>query len=125
MEEIHGYREVFIAQNTEEGQRAEFDFGTTWLTFDTGPVQVPMASIVLNNSLYRFSLLTPRETLMNIIDAHIAFFNEIGGVPETIFYDNPKTIILHPRTKEWNPKFPYICRTLWIYPACLHHPVPQ
>ncbi len=103
--ETYGYREVFIAQETNEGQRAEFDFGTTWLTFDTGPVKVPMASFVLNNSLYRFSLLTHRETLMDIIEAHIAFFNEIGGVPETIFYDNPKTIMIHPRIDEWNPKF--------------------
>jgi len=103
--EVHGYREVFIAQETNEGQRAEFDFGTTWLTFDTGPAQAPMASFVLNNSLYRFSLLTHRETLMDIIQAHIAFFDEIGGVPETIFYDNPKTIIINPRVNEWNPKF--------------------
>ncbi|MDO9540539.1 MAG: hypothetical protein Q7J09_11150 [Methanocalculus sp.] len=35
--ETDEYREVFIAQETNEGQRAEFDFGTTWLTFDTGP----------------------------------------------------------------------------------------
>ncbi len=103
--ETYGYREVFIAQETNEGQRAEFDFGTTWLTFDTGPVQIPMASFVLNNSLYRFSLLTHRETLMDIIEAHIAFFNEIGGVPETIFYDNPKTIMIHPGAKEWNQRF--------------------
>jgi len=103
--ETEGYREVFIAQETNEGQRAEFDFGTTWLTLDTGSVQVPMASFVLNNSLYRFSLLTHRETLMDIIEAHIAFFNEIGGVPETIFYDNPKTIMIHPKVNEWNQRF--------------------
>jgi len=104
-QETNGHREVFIAQQTMEGQRAEFDFGMTWLTFDTSPAQVPMASFVLNNSLYRYSILTHRETLMDIIDAHIRFFNEIGGVPETIFYDNPKTIMLNPGTKEWNPAF--------------------
>jgi len=101
----NGYREVFIAQETDEGQRAEFDFGKIWLTLDRVPGKIPMASIVLNNSLYRFSILTPRETVMDIIHAHIAFFREIKGVPETIFYDNPKTIIVNTKTKEWNPVF--------------------
>ncbi len=100
-----GYREVFIAQETDEGQRAEFDFGKVRLTLDGVPGTTPLASIVLNHSLYRFSLLTPRETLMDIVQAHIAFFHDIGGVPETIFYDNPRTIILDPNTTTWNPTF--------------------
>ena len=100
-----GYREVFIAQETDEGQRAEFDFGKVQLELDGIPRTNPLASFVLNHSLYRFSLLTPRETLTDIIQAHIAFFHEIGGVPETIFYDNPRTIILDPKTATWNPRF--------------------
>lgn len=100
-----GYREVFIAQETDEGQRAEFDFGKVQLTLDSVPEMIPQASFVLNHSLYRFALLTPRETLMDIIHAHIAFFHDIGGVPETIFYDNPRTIILDSNTATWNPKF--------------------
>jgi len=101
----HGYREVFIAQETDEGQRAEFDFGKAQLTLANAPQMIPQASFVLNHSLYRFAHLTPRETLMDIIHAHIAFFHDIGGVPETIFYDNPRTIILDPKTGTWNPKF--------------------
>ena len=93
-----GYREVFIAQETDEGQRAEFDFGKVQLTLDGVPEQTLQASFVLNHSLYRFALLTPRETLQDVIHAHIAFFHEIGGVPETIFYDNPRIIILDPNT---------------------------
>ena len=103
--EEQGYREVFIAQETDEGQRAEFDFGKVQLTLDNVPQSTPQASFVLNNSLYRFARLTPRETLMDIIQAHIAFFHDIGGVPETIFYDNPRTIILDPKTGTWNPGF--------------------
>ena len=103
--EEQGYREVFVVQETDEGQRAEFDFGKVQLTLDGVPKQIPQASFVLNHSLYRFALLTPRETLQDVIHAHIAFFHEIGGVPETIFYDNPRTIILDPNTATWNSTF--------------------
>jgi len=67
--EEQGYREVFIAQETDEGQRAEFDFGKVQLTLDNVPQSTPQASFVLNYSLYRFARLTPRETLMDIIQA--------------------------------------------------------
>ena len=65
---------MFIAQKIDEGQRAEFDFGQVQLELDGVPRTTPLASSVLNHSLYRFSLLTHRETLTGIIQAYIAFF---------------------------------------------------
>ena len=100
----YGHREVYIAQETDPGCRAEFDFGKTDLQIGARWGKYPMASLVLNHSLYRFSYLYHRETFLEIVDAHIRFFNEIDGVPETIFYDNMAAII-NPRTKEWNPRF--------------------
>jgi len=100
----YGHREVYIAQETDLGFRAEFDFGKTDLQVNARWGKYPMASMVLNHSLYRFSYLYHRETLLEVLDAHIRFFNEIGGVPETIFYDNMAAII-NPRTKEWNTRF--------------------
>ncbi len=66
------------------------------------------------------SLLTPRETLMDIVQAHIAFFHDIGGVPETIFYDNPRTIILNPNTTTWNPTFLAFAAHYGFTPPYLH-----
>lgn len=100
----HGHRDVYIAQETDPGCRAEFDFGKTDLCICTRWGKYPMASMVLNNSLYRFGRVYHRETLLEIFDAHIRFFNEIGGVPATIFYDN-MAAILNPRTKDWNSRF--------------------
>lgn len=100
----YGHREVYIAQETDPGCRAEFDFGKTDLQVNARWGKYSMASMVLNHSLYRFSHLYHRETLLEVIDAHIRFFNEIGGVPETIFYDNMAAII-NPRTKELNSRF--------------------
>ena len=100
----HGHREVYIAQETDPGFRAEFDFGKTDLQINLSWGKYPMATMVLNHSLYRFAYLYHRETQLEVFDAHIRFFNEIGGVPETIFYDNMAAII-NPKTKEWNPRF--------------------
>jgi len=100
----HGHREVYILQDTGPGFRAEFDFGKTDLCIDGQWGKYPMVIMVLNNSLYRFSHLYLRESLLEIIAAHIEFFNKIGGVPKTIFYDNMRAII-DPKTKEWNPRF--------------------
>lgn len=99
-----GPREVYILQDPEPGLRAEFDWGKSDLSIDEKWGKYPMASMVLNNSLYRFSRLYLRESLLEIIAAHIAFFQEIQGVPKTIFYDNARAVI-DPRTKEWNPRF--------------------
>lgn len=100
----YGHREVYIAQDTNPGFRAEFDFGKTDLQINAHWGKYPMAAMVLNHSLYRFAHLYHRETQLEIFDAHIRFFTEIGGVPETIFYDNMAAII-NPKTKEWNPRF--------------------
>jgi len=100
----HGYREVFILQDPEPGFRAEFDWGKTDLCIDEHWGKYPMAIMVMNNSLYRFSRLYLRESFLEIIAAHIEFFNVIGGVPKTIFYDNMR-VIIDPVTKEWNPRF--------------------
>jgi hypothetical protein len=102
--EEHGHREVFILQDPEPGFRAEFDWGKTDLCIDEQWGKYPMAIMVMNNSLYRFSRLYLRESFIEIIAAHIEFFNVIGGVPKTIFYDNMR-VIIDPVTKEWNPRF--------------------
>lgn len=76
----YGHREVYIAQDTDPGFRAEFDFGKTDLQINAHWGKYPMAAMVLNHSLYRFAHLYHRETQLEIFDAHIQFFTEIGGV---------------------------------------------
>lgn len=102
--EHHTHRDVYILQEPEQGFRAEFDWGRVDLNIDGRWSKYPMATMVLNNSLYRFSRIYLRETLQEVIDAHIHFFQEVGGVPKTIFYDNMRTVI-DPSTGEWNSQF--------------------
>jgi transposase len=100
----HAHREVYILQEPQPGYRAEFDWGRVDLCIEGQWGKYSMATMVLNNSLYRFSRIYSRETLLEIIAAHIEFFKTINGVPQTIFYDNMRAVI-DPSTKTWNPRF--------------------
>jgi hypothetical protein len=59
---------------------------------------------VLPFSLYRFARLYPRSTRLEVIQAHIEFFHEIGAVPETIFYDR-MSVVYDSRKQKLNEKF--------------------
>jgi|OM-RGC.v1.001812560 transposase len=89
--EEHGQRDVYIIQKPD-GKRAEFDWGEVELVIAGEKGKYPAAFMVLNRSLYRFSRVFERETAQEVIQAHIDFFEEIGGVPQEIFYDNMKVV---------------------------------
>jgi hypothetical protein len=59
---------------------------------------------VLPFSLYRFARLYPRSTRLEVIQAHIEFFHEIGAVPETIFYDR-MSVVYDSQKQKLNEKF--------------------
>jgi hypothetical protein len=85
-------REVFILQEPRVGQRAEFDWGEVHLSIEGICLKFYLAVFVLPFSLYRFARLYPRSTRLEVIQAHIEFFHEIGAVPETIFYDRMSVV---------------------------------
>jgi transposase len=60
--------------------------------------------MVLNHSLYRVSRLDSRETLLEVIQAHIEFFNEIEAVPQKMVYDQMSTVYTS-KTKQINERF--------------------
>jgi transposase len=76
-------REVYILQEPRVGQRAEFDWGEVHLQIRGISSKFYLAVFVLPFSLYRFARLYPRSTRLEVIQAHIEFFREIGAVPET------------------------------------------
>jgi transposase len=97
-------REVFILQEPRVGQRAEFDWGEVILCIEGIWSKFYLAVFVLPFSLYRFARLYPRSTRLEVIQAHIEFFHEIGAVPETIFYDR-MSVVYDSQKQELNEKF--------------------
>ena len=97
--------DVYIEQVPKIGKRAEFDWGYTPLTINGVKKIYPTAFMVLNESLYRYAHVFENETNLEVVQSHVDFFNEIGGVPESIFYDNLKVVVDDPKTKKINERF--------------------
>ena len=99
------FRDVCIAQDYESGYRAECDWGKVYLKIKEKQSKYSLIILVLNNSLYRFARVYPNESQTNLFHALIAWFHEIGGVPETIFFDNMKTVVNDAAEKVFNERF--------------------
>jgi hypothetical protein len=97
-------REVYILQEPRIGQRAEFDWGEVVLCIEGVRSKFYLAVFVLPFSLYRFARLYPRSARLEVIQAHIEFFHEIGAVPETIFYDR-MSVVYDSQEQKLNEKF--------------------
>jgi transposase len=100
----HGPREVYILQEPKQGERAEFDWGQVDLCIGGEWLKYHSAGMVLNHSLYRVSRLYSRETLLEVIQAHLEFFNEIKAVPPKMVYDQMSTVY-NSKTKQINERF--------------------
>ena len=99
------FNEVFIMQVPVIGKRAEFDWGYVPLKIKGVLKSYPVIFMVLNNSLYRYAWVFEKETLLEVIEGHIQFFKQIGGVPKTIFYDNLKVVVDDSSEKRINEHF--------------------
>jgi transposase len=97
--------DVYIEQVPKVWKHAEFDWGYTSLTINSVKKMYPTAFMVLNESLYRYTCVFEKETNLEVVQSHIDFFNEIGGVPESVFYDNLKVVVDNPKTKKINKRF--------------------
>ncbi len=97
--------EVFIMQVPSIGKRAEFDWGYVPLKIKGVLKSYLVIFMVLNNSLYHYAWVFEKETLLEVIEGHIQFFRQIGGVPKTIFYDNLKVVVDDSKEKRINEHF--------------------
>jgi transposase len=97
--------DIYIEQVPKIGKRAEFDWGYTPLIINGVKGKYPTAFMVLNKSLYRYARVFEKETSLELVQSHIDFFNEIGGVPTDLFYDNLKIVVDDFRTKKINERF--------------------
>ena len=113
-------REVFILQEPRVGQRAEFDWGEVTLSIGGTWQKLNLAVFVLPFSLYRFARLYHRSTHLEVVQAHIDFFHEIGSVPESIFYDRMATVY-DSQKGQFNDKFLELSMHFGFHP-CVCNP---
>jgi transposase len=78
---------------TEPGEQAQVDWGTTWVYLDEEPVRVHLFVMVLGFSRRLFVKAYRSEGLGPLLDGHAAAFAHFGGRTTKILYDNPRTIV--------------------------------
>lgn len=107
-EKRNSHKEAFIRQEYPLGYRAEFDFGEVKLSINGTVKKYMLAIFSAPTSGFRWARLYESANQKVLMDAHIHFFNSVGGVYDTIVYDNMKNIVkrfIGRHEKELNDEF--------------------
>jgi transposase len=98
--------EVFLRLETGPGEQAQCDWGKCG-TLVIGNTQRALSCFVMALSYSRFMYVrfSLAETMEHFLDGHVHAFNAFGGVPQTMVYDNLKSVVLqrHGKTILFNP----------------------
>ena len=85
--------EAFIRQVYNPGDVCEFDWGEVKLEIDGQMRTLQMAVFTPAMSNYRYAVLFHRQDTAAFLQAHVLFFEHIGGVFHTMVYDNMRVAI--------------------------------
>lgn len=90
---LNKHRETFIRQTYEFGDRLEFDYGEVNLVIDDVLTHFYLAVFSSPASNFRQAYLYDNAGKKTFQDAHIRFFDEIGGIYKEVVYDNMRNVI--------------------------------
>lgn len=88
-----GSLEAFIRQEYAPGENCEFDWCDIKLTIGGVDRKLYMAVFTMCKSNYRYAMIFQRQDTLAFMEAHIAFFAHLGGVPQRMNYDNMRVAI--------------------------------
>lgn len=88
------YKEAYIMQRHPLGKRFEFDFGEIKLVIAGKRRKLYIAVLTAPASKARFAYIYEKQNQDVVMDAHIRFFEWIGGVFEEGVYDNLKQVVI-------------------------------
>jgi hypothetical protein len=86
-------KEAFIKEIYALGDICEFDWGEVKITIGGKPMILQMAVFTSAYGNYRFAYLFTKQTTECYQEAHARFFDHIGGVYQTMVYDNMKVAV--------------------------------
>lgn len=86
-------KEAFIKEIYTPGDICEFDWGEVKITIGGKPQILQMAVFTSAYGNYRFAYLFTKQTTECYQEAHARFFEHIGGVYQTMVYDNMKVAV--------------------------------
>lgn len=86
-------KEAFIRQQYAPGSCCEFDWGEVKLYIKDKLCRYYLAVFTSANSNYRYALLFQHQDSLAFKEAHICFFEHVGGVYHQMVYDNMRVAI--------------------------------
>lgn len=86
-------KEVFIPLTSDYGEVAEVDWGQAHVGIGGRETVAHLFCLKLKKSNTSFAVAFPTEKLEAFLAGHVAAFEFLGGVPQTLIYDNPKTAV--------------------------------
>jgi transposase len=86
-------KEAYIRQVYEPGDVCEFDWGEVKLEIGGKMQTLYMAVFTPAMSNYRYAVLFHRQDTAAFLQAHVLFFEHVGGVFHTMVYDNMRVAI--------------------------------
>ena len=86
-------QEAFIRQGYSAGHMCEFDWAEVKLKLDGTYRRYYLAVFTSAFSNYRFAVLFQRQDSLSFKEAHILFFDHVGGVFHQMVYDNMRVAI--------------------------------
>lgn len=92
-DQLRGGQEAFIRQEYVPGQSVEFDWGEVKLMIDGKLRKLMLAVFTSAYSNFRFAKLYYRQDMNSLLDAHVRYFAQAGGVPGELVYDNMRTAV--------------------------------
>lgn len=86
-------KEAFIKAEYEPGNTCEFDWGDVKITIKGKLRVLQMAVFASAYGNYRWAYLFPKQATECFQEAHARFFEQVGGVYQTMVYDNMKVAV--------------------------------
>jgi transposase-like protein len=86
-------KEAFIKECYTPGAVCEFDWGEVKLTIGGKMQKFQMAVFTSAYGNYRYAYLFTKQTTECFQEAHARFFQDVGGVYQTLVYDNMKVAV--------------------------------
>ena len=87
------YQEAFVRQGYAEGSCCEFDWAEVKIKVNGQHRRFYLAVFTSAFSNYRYALIFQRQDSLAFKEAHICFFEHIGGVYQQMVYDNMRVAI--------------------------------
>jgi transposase len=88
------------------GEFAQFDFGEVQVRYTSGESQrIHFAAYRLKYSRWVYIEIAPNQQVEALARALLRAFEASGGTPLSVVFDNPKTVVIHPKQTPivWNP----------------------